>query len=157
MPQNRKPATKVLNSARHESQCRICLHPQRTEIDQEFLNWTSPTQIAAMYRLSRDSVYRHARATGLFPKRQRNVRAALEKIIERAGEVNVNASAVVSAVSVYARINAAGQWVAHGENIDLNQVFERMTQQELDAYARDGTMPAWFSDKPRQELKQDAP
>jgi hypothetical protein len=48
------------------------------------------------------SVYRHAHALGLFPKRQRNVRAALEKIIEHAGEVEVNASAVVSAMSAYA-------------------------------------------------------
>lgn len=34
----------------------------------------------------------------------------LEKIIERAGEVEVNAAAVVSAASAYARINTAGQW-----------------------------------------------
>jgi hypothetical protein len=31
-------------------------------------------------------------------KRGRNIRAALEKIIERAGEVEVNANAVVSAI-----------------------------------------------------------
>ncbi|MFY9937676.1 MAG: DNA-directed RNA polymerase subunit omega [Silvibacterium sp.] len=30
-----------------------------------------------------------------FPKRQRNIRAALERIIEKAGEVDVTASAVV--------------------------------------------------------------
>lgn len=144
MPPNREPDTKTVDPVRHESQCRICAHPKRVQIDQDFVNWTSPTRIATGYRLSRDSVYRHARATGLFPKRQRNVRAALEKIIEKAGEVKVNATVVVSAVSVYAKINSAGQWVAHSENIDLNQLFERMTQDELDAYARDGTMPAWF-------------
>lgn len=157
MPQSRKPATRTVNPVRHESQCRICVHPQRAQIDLEFVNWTSPTRIATKYRLSRDSVYRHARATGLFPKRQRNVRAALEKIIEKAGEVKVNASVVVSAVSVYARINSAGQWVARSENVDLNELFERMTQEELNAYAQDGTMPAWFPDKPRQELKEIAP
>jgi hypothetical protein len=61
------------------------------------------------YGLSdRASIYRHAHARGLFEKRQRNVRAALERIIEKAGEVDVTAAAVVSAVQVYSRINAAG-------------------------------------------------
>jgi hypothetical protein len=82
----------------------------------------------------------------LFAKRQRNVRAALEKIIERAGEVEVNASAVVSAVSAFARINAAGQWVERSERVDLNELFNRMSAVELDAYARDGKLPDWFSD-----------
>jgi hypothetical protein len=51
------------------------------------------------YGLSRDSIYRHAHALGLMDKRRRNVRAALEKIIEKAGDVEVSATAVVSAVS----------------------------------------------------------
>jgi hypothetical protein len=82
---------------------------------------------------------------GLFPKRQRNVRAALEKIIERAGDVEVNATAVVSAVSAYARINAPGQWVERSERVDLNQLFDRMTLAELEQYAREGTLPEWFT------------
>src|SRR5215469_4047067 len=41
------------------------------------------------------AVYRHARALDLFAKRQPNVRAALEKLIEHSGEVEVNAAAVV--------------------------------------------------------------
>ena len=93
----------------------------------------------------RSSVYRHAHALGLFAKRQRNLRAALEKIIEKAGEVKVNAAAVVSAVSAYARINAAGQWVERTERVNLNQLFERMTREELEAYAREGKLPDWFT------------
>jgi len=57
---------------------------------------------------NRAGLYRHAHALELFLGTQRNVRAALEKIIERAGEVEVNAAAVVSAVDAYARINPAG-------------------------------------------------
>src|SRR5262249_18956270 len=94
---------------------------------------------------NRASVYRHAHALGLFPKRQRNVRAALERIIEHAGEVEVNAAAVVRAVSVYARINSAGQWVERSERIDLNQLFDRMSAAELDEYAHSGKLPEWFS------------
>ncbi|MGB6975237.1 MAG: hypothetical protein WBD67_11190 [Terracidiphilus sp.] len=58
--------------------------------------------IAEEYGLAdRTSVYRHAHALSLFAKRQRNIRAALERIIERAGEVDVTASAVVAAVQAY--------------------------------------------------------
>jgi len=89
-------------------------------------------------------VYRHAHATGLFAKRQRNVRAALEKIIERAGEVEVTAPAVVAAVQAYAKINAAGQWVDRSEHVNLNELFERMSLEEKESYARDGTLPVWF-------------
>ena len=94
---------------------------------------------------NRASVYRHAHAFNLFSKRQRNVRAALEKIIERAGEVAVNAAAVVSAVTAFARINARGELVERTETVNLNALFERMTAEELEKYAKDGALPEWFS------------
>jgi len=137
---------KTINSGRHAAECKICPHPSREEIERDFINWRSPVAIAKQYKLAnRATVYRHAHALGLFPKRQRNVRAALEKIIERAGEVEVNATAVVSAVSAYARINAAGNWVERSERIDLNQLFDRMTVAELELYVRHGKLPAWFT------------
>jgi len=43
-------------------------------------------------------------------KRRRNVRSALERNIEKAGEVESSAAAVVSAVAAYAKMNASGQW-----------------------------------------------
>jgi hypothetical protein len=105
-----------------------------------------PASIARQFGLkNRSTLCRHAHALGLFSKRQRNVRAALEKIIERAGEVEVNATAVVSAVAAYSRLNAAGQWVERSERIDLNQLFDRMTALELEQYARDGKLPDWFT------------
>jgi hypothetical protein len=69
------------------------------EIEQAFVNWNSPIRIAQEYSVTRDSIYRHACAVNLMEKRRRNVRAALERIIESAGEVEVNAAAVVSAVA----------------------------------------------------------
>ncbi|MGC1296494.1 MAG: hypothetical protein WA869_15780 [Alloacidobacterium sp.] len=92
----------------------------------------------------RSSVYRHAHALGLFAKRQRNVRAALERIIERAGEVDVTASAVVAAVQAYSKINAAGQWIERTEQVSLNDLFDRMSTEELEEYAQRGTLPKWF-------------
>lgn len=92
----------------------------------------------------RATVYRHAHAFNLFEKRQRNVRSALEAMIEKAGEVEVTASSVVAAIQAYAKLNANGQWVERTEQVNLNELFERMTVQELDIYAREGTLPKWF-------------
>ena len=145
---------KAPNLGRHAAECKICAHLQRDEIERDFINWRSPASITKQYALrNRASVYRHAHALELFPKRQRNVRAALEKIIERAGEVEVNAAAIVSAVSAYARINTAGQWVERSENVDLNQLFDKMSATELDKYARDGELPDWFESVARGRNK----
>jgi hypothetical protein len=59
------------------------------------VSWVSPDRIGKRYGVSRDAVYRHAHALGLMEKRRRNVRSALERIIEKTGEVEVSASAVV--------------------------------------------------------------
>jgi hypothetical protein len=132
---------------RHKRVCTICAHEKRAEIEADFVNWKSPALIADEYGLAdRTTVYRHAHALGLMAKRKRNLHAALEKIIEKAGEVEVNASAVVAAVQAYAKINALGQWIDRSETVNLNELFERMTRDELEAYAKDGTLPAWFTE-----------
>jgi len=150
-PANRKRKGKVAavdqkrtSQGRHEYRCTICTHAECDEIEQAFVNWVSPDRIAKHYGVSRDAVYRHAHALGLMEKRRRNVSSALERIIEKAGEVEVSASAVVSAVAAYAKINAAGQWVERSERVNLNELFGRMTPDEMEAYATDGTLPAWF-------------
>src|SRR5215467_184111 len=143
MPKNRP--TKLVNSGRHAAECKICVHARRQEIERDFINWQSPASIAKQYGFrNRSTVYRHAHAVGLFPKRERNVRAALEKIIERAGEVDVTASAVVAAVQAYSKINTAGQWVDRSETVNLNDLFQRMTTEEMESYAKEGTLPSWF-------------
>jgi hypothetical protein len=129
---------------RHERDCRVCGHPRREEIEQDFVAWKSPVDIAALFKIPTRSVYRHAHALGLFSKRNRNVRAALGQIIEKVGRVRVDARAVVSAVAVLAKLNATGQWVDRREMVSLNSLFERMSQKELEAYARDGELPQWF-------------
>jgi hypothetical protein len=73
------------------------------------------------------------------------VRAALERIIERAAEVEVTAQSVVAAVQAYAKINSAGQWIDRTETVNLHDLFERMSQDELEAYAREGKLPRWFT------------
>jgi hypothetical protein len=140
---SRKQSTSV-NPGRHEYHCTICSHTKREEIERALLNWNSPSSISKQYGVSRDSIYRHANALGLMDKRRRNVRAALEKIIEKAGDVEVSATAVVSAVAAYAKINANGQWIERSEHVSLNELFDRMTPQEMENYAANGTLPTWF-------------
>ena len=123
----------------------MCGHERREEIEAAFVGWRSPPAIAEEYGLAdRASVYRHAHALGLFPKRQKNIRAALERIIEKAGEVDVTASAVVAVVQAYAKINAAGEWIDRTETTSMNDLFDRMTSDELEEYAQTGALPEWF-------------
>jgi hypothetical protein len=114
----------------------MCNHDQREEIDAAFIGWRSPAVIAEEYGLAdRSSVYGHANALGLQAKRQRNIRAALKRIIEKAGEVDVTASAVVAAVQAYAKINAAGEWIDRTETTSMNDLFDRMTSEVVESYA----------------------
>lgn len=141
----RKVSENRINLGRHQRNCSICSHTRREQIEADFIAWRSPATISQDYGLAdRSTVYRHAHAHGLFTKRQRNIRAALERIIENAGEVDVTASAVVAAVQAYSKINAAGLWIDRTEQVSLNDLFDRMSNQELEEYARDGTLPKWF-------------
>ncbi len=140
-----RSADATVSLGRHQRACSVCAHEQREEIETAFIGWRSPAAIAEEFGLAdRASVYRHAHALGLFPKRQKNIRAALERIIEQAGEVDVTASAVVAAVQAYSKINAAGQWIDRTEQLSLNDLFDRMSTAELEEYAQRGTLPKWF-------------
>jgi len=142
---NERNSDATVSLGRHQRNCSVCAHQQREEIEAAFIGWRSPASIAEEYGLAdRSSVYRHANALGLFPKRQRNIRAALERIIERADSVDVTASAVVAAIGAYAKINAAGEWIDRTETVSLNDLFDRMSTQELEAYAQTGKLPGWF-------------
>ena len=81
---------KRVSIGRHKRQCGICAHPQKEQIEADFVSWRSAVVIAEEHKLGdKVSIYRYAHAFGLFAKRQRNVRAALEQIIEQAGDVEV--------------------------------------------------------------------
>jgi len=58
----------------------------------------------------------------------------------------VTPSAVVAAVEAYAKIYAQGQWIERSEHLNLNELFDRMSKDELEAYARDGKLPVWFTE-----------
>jgi hypothetical protein len=96
---------------RHERRCSICSHPDRAEIEADFIEWAAPGEIAKEYGVSRIAVYRHARAASLFARRDRNLRFALGRIIEHADRVWPTPDSIVRAVHAFARINDEGQWV----------------------------------------------
>jgi hypothetical protein len=129
---------------RHARDCAICTHNEREEIELEFIAWESPTRLARRFRISRRSIYRHAVALHLFDSRSRNVRSALEKIIERGCESQIGARGLVAAVEAYSKINSSGKWVDRRELVNLNELFDRMSEAELEQYAIAGVLPLWF-------------
>jgi hypothetical protein len=65
-------------------------------------------------------------------------------------------SPVVAAVQAYAKINAAGGWIDRSETVSLNELFDRMSTQELEDYARTGVLPSWFeAASGRSQVAQD--
>ena len=110
---------KAVDLLRHQRRCKICHHSDRQAIEHEFLEWRSLTEISVDYDIpDRATIYRHAHATGLFLRR-RTFRGALERIMERAEDAAVTASAVVQAVRADARINDDGQWIEPTRTIQV--------------------------------------
>jgi len=133
---------KPVNLGRHQRNCSVCNHAQQEEIEADFVSWRSPATIASEYGLAdRASVYRHAHALELFAERRKNVRAALERIIENAGEVPVTASAVVSAIQTYAKINDNGQWGDRSVQVNFSDSLRERSDDELRFYLREGAWP----------------
>lgn len=134
------------NLHRHAALCRICAHPQRHEIEREFLSWGSPAKIVTEYNLAnRATIYRHAHALNLFPKRDRNIRAALARIIEKVDEVPVkNSGAIVQAIEAYKKISVGWKFDDRLEMNDPDELFECMSLEEYEAYGKDGTLPSWY-------------
>jgi hypothetical protein len=111
-----------VDPARHQRCCTVCRHPDREFIEHEFLDWRSPDEIANEHNISgRASIYRHAKATGLLALRRHNACAALELLIERAGDATVSGSCIVRAVRLYIRMNHDGESVAPPKSVHLTQ------------------------------------
>lgn len=120
------------NLGRHASQCRICSHEKRHQIETDFVQWRSPARIAREYGLrDRSSVYRHAHALDLFSKRRLNVGAALERIIERVDELDevaVNSSSIIQAVAMYARLYGRRELTEHRE-VNFHDLLARLSDE----------------------------
>ena len=95
----------------HQRKCLICNHPQREEIEEDFINWCKPDEIVDVYELTGyRAVYRHAHATGLFTRRRMNLRFAAESLVEEVNCVDPCADAVLRAIRMCTRLDDRGGW-----------------------------------------------
>ena len=106
----------------HESRCSVCQHEFRAALEEEFIHWHSPRNIAYDYDVSERAVYRHAHALNLFAARDRNLRFALGNVIDRVDRVPVmTPDAIIKAIHAYARVNSEGQWVEPPRYLVISQ------------------------------------
>ena len=98
-------------AVRHSRKCSICSHPERRDIEEDFIHWMKPSSIARIYDVPRVAIYRHARAAGLFEARRAQTRSVLDKVIERGAEKPVTANHVIRAVRAYACLTDDNHWI----------------------------------------------
>jgi predicted DNA-binding ribbon-helix-helix protein len=137
--------TKSTSIARHESHCQICSHARRAEIEEAFLFWESPSQIAKQFKLNRRALCRHVRARNLLKRRDANIRVALSNFIERGMRVRVTAQSFVAACIALSKLDAEGRSIERIQSVGNNDdLFQKMTRGEMLAYAESGALPAWW-------------
>ena len=96
---------------RHRRLCTICNHPDREAIEEAFLQWRSVYCIRLEFHISCPSaIYRHAHATGLFARRSRRFRFALEHIIEHADHTKPTCDTIIRAIRAYSLLDDDGKW-----------------------------------------------
>jgi len=130
---------------RHQAQCSICRHPQRQEIEEHWIDWEHISRIEDLYQISRDALRRHSHALDLDSERRANALGALERIIENVQVAPPSASAVVSAVKALVKLTSSGQGTEQAQGTNPKELFERMSEVERLAFAKDGSLPDWFS------------
>ena len=96
---------------RHQRKCAVCRHPDREEIEEEFIHWRDVCYLAQDYNIQDyRSIYRHARVFGLIERRRENRRYMLDRILENFPN-NANAHAVIQAIRAYSCLTDDNRWV----------------------------------------------
>src|SRR6185437_13994889 len=83
---------------RHSRKCQICRHPDREDIELDYLEWIRPSTISTRYDVPERTLSRHFGALGLASRRRTNLTAALENIIQRGAEAPITGDTVIRAV-----------------------------------------------------------
>jgi|SRR5690348_4940365 len=96
---------------RHSRKCQVCHHPDRDAIEGAFVMWRRPRGIAQVYRLTGDSLYRHAVAFDLYARRRNNLRAVLDNIMERGIETEITGETILGAVKAYTCLDDNNRWI----------------------------------------------
>jgi hypothetical protein len=95
---------------RHQRKCAICSHPDRAEIEELFLHWHNPWNIATGYKVPARSLYRHAHATGLYAARQDSLRPVLDPLLERVADAKISGDCIIRAVRAYSCLGGDNKW-----------------------------------------------
>ena len=107
-----KTPSKLSNPERHSRKCAICHHPDRADIEEDFLSWRNAELIQKDHKLPNyRTIYRHARTHGLYERRRQNLRFAAELLIEHADQARPDANVILRAIRACACINRSGEWV----------------------------------------------
>jgi hypothetical protein len=97
---------------RHSRKCDICHHPDRADIEEDFVNWRNADLIRTDYEIPNyRTVYRHAHALRLYDLRRQNLRFAAELLIEHADQATPDPNVILRAIHACARISTLGEWV----------------------------------------------
>jgi hypothetical protein len=96
---------------RHSRRCIICHHPEREDIEEEFVHWRSPSRLAHDYKLGDyRTIYRHARAAGLLLQRRERLHSALDAFVESVDDVTFTGDTILRAMRAYSCIDSHGRW-----------------------------------------------
>jgi len=96
---------------RHSRKCQICRHPDREQIEEDFLMWRSPYAITREFDIREVSLYRHAHAFKLFPLRRDTMQLALDRIIERGATTEISPDAIIRAIRAQTCLDSSIPWV----------------------------------------------
>jgi hypothetical protein len=126
----RRPGSRQRKRARlnyHRVHCSVCNHPERDAIEEGFLMWQRPTELAREFGLShRTAIYRHAQAFGLFQQRGRALRFVLEKVMEESTLKAPSADSMIRAVRAYSCLDEDGHWHEHPRRVIItHETIER--------------------------------
>jgi len=123
---------------RHQSQCSVCSHPQRQEIEDAWLNWANTTELADKYRLSRDALYRHMHALGCYSERQSRRKRLYENILERAQMTSFRGSDLVRILKEYALL-CEREEANQAARVPGQEVLDSVPGQECEVPAGEGS------------------
>lgn len=130
-PAHAKRTSLASHLSHHQRKCVICRHPERETIEEMFVHWHSASRIHRRFMLpDRSTIYDHAHATGLFAKRRRNLRYALEHMIERADECHISSHGIVAAIKAYASLTTSGEWIEPARRVIYTSVSSPAPQRE---------------------------
>jgi hypothetical protein len=116
------------NTARHATQCTICKHAQKLEIEAEYKGFAAVPQVAEKYGVSDDSIYRHVEYFGLDAERMNDTEAVLKSIIARgyAQVKTIDSRLLIESIKELNRVQGKRQEEKPNENLTPDQKREKV-------------------------------